>query len=121
MIKVYILLILVSALSTSGTLALKTLSRVLVYPSNPVQFMIVNLNIIFNLFFWQCVLSFTAAFLVYAFILRDNELSKVFPIGISMTLLSVLAASVIYGGESFTWQKCVGLIFLLISIYLFSK
>ena len=69
-----------------------------------------------------CALAlYGAVFFTYATLLRHLNLSTIYPIYTGLSILGVFLIGTLYFGESFTPQKIIGAITIVVGVVLLSK
>lgn len=120
-LEIYIYLAIAASMTGLATVSLKLASRSLLVEKKPMRFLKINYKIIFNKFLILSIFSFFVPLAINIYLLKYNELTQVLYLGVSFNLIFIFVCSIHSRLETFRISKMVGLLFLLISVYIFSK
>ena len=117
--KLYFPLIIASVFSACATLGLKLTADALTFTINPADFFLYNSELLFNKHFWMTVICLFSVLLIQLHSLKRREITQVFFVYISITLVLIFVMSVVSGLENFSIEKLIGLVCLVIAVYNF--
>lgn len=117
--KLYFSLIIASVLTAFATIGLKLTADALTFTINPAEFFLYNSDILFNKYFWMTVICLSLVLLIQLYALKRREITEVFFVYVSITLVLVFVMSVVSGLEHFSAEKLIGLLCLVIAVYNF--
>lgn len=70
-------------------------------------------KVITSFHIWIGAFAYGMSFIIYIFALSKGELSKISPVSQALTIIGIVAVSVIFFNEPVTWFKLIGIILLI--------
>lgn len=74
-----------------------------------------------NTKFWLALGCYGVSLIVYLFLLRDNEVSKIFPSTVGLNILLTTLGAVIFLDETLTVRQIMGALFILTGVFFINE